>query len=72
MPENHGLRDFLADVVSTGRAAGPFTPICALFTHLGQELVAASPQGQLRRTSSCAILLAGLIIYISGVEATPG
>lgn len=27
MPENHSLRDFLADDVSTGRAAGPFTPI---------------------------------------------
>lgn len=71
MPENHSLTDFLADTVSTGRAAGPFTPVRALFTHLGHELVAANLQGQLRPTSSSVILLAGLIIYVSGVEADP-
>lgn len=72
MPENRSLRDFSADVAPTGRAAGPFTPICALFIHLGLELVAASLQGQLRRSSSCAVFLAGLPIYIPGVGATPG
>lgn len=71
MPENHNLTDFLADTVSTGRALGPFTPVRALFTHLGYELVAANLQGQLRPTSSSVILLAGLIISISRVEADP-
>lgn len=71
MPENHSLTDFLADTVSSGRAVGPFTPVRALFTHLGHELVAANLQGQLRPTSSSVILLAGLIIYTSVVEAGP-
>lgn len=71
MPENHSLTDFLADTVSTGRAVGSFTAVRALFIHLGHELVAANLQGQLRPTSSSVILLAGLIIYISGVEADP-
>lgn len=71
MPENHSLTDFLADTVSTARAVGPFTPVRALFIHLGHELVAANLQRQLRPTSSSVILLAGLIIYISGAEADP-
>lgn len=71
MPENHSLKDFLADVVSTGRAVGPFTSVRALFIRLGHKLVAANLQGQLRPTSSCVILLARHIIYISGVEAAP-
>lgn len=71
MPENHSLKDFLAEVVSTGRAVGPFTPVRALFIYLGYELVAANLQGQLRPTSSYVILLAGFFICISGVEAAP-
>lgn len=71
MPENHSLTDFLADTISTGRAVGPFTPVRALFIHLGHELVAGNLQGQLRPASSSVILLAEFIIYISGVEADP-
>lgn len=70
MPENHSLTDFLADTISAGRAVGPFTPVKALFIHLGHELVAGNLQGQLRPARS-VILLAELIIYISGVEADP-
>lgn len=32
MPENHSLKYFLADVVSTGRAVGPFTPKSFVYT----------------------------------------
>lgn len=71
MPEKHNLKYFLADVVSIGRAVGPFAPVRALFIHLGYGLVAANLQGQPSPTSSCAILLARLIIYISVGRSSP-
>lgn len=71
MPEKHNLQDFLADVVSTGRAVGPFDPVRALFIHLGYGLVAANLQGQPSPNSSCVILLARLIIYISVGRNSP-